>query len=85
MSNNTPFHFEMSERKLLLRIFGVLIIGVYIFSLNYIFDKTYIYFSDYFWLWVCVYLSYFLIFGTVFELYVLKKSESRFTVLKVLF
>lgn len=82
MPKNTLFHFEMSERKLLLRIFDVLILGVYIFSLNYIFDKTYIYFSEYFWLWVSVYLSYFLIFGTVFELYVLSKSESSFIVFK---
>ncbi|RRO25607.1 exopolysaccharide biosynthesis polyprenyl glycosylphosphotransferase [Flavobacteriaceae bacterium 14752] len=82
MPKNTPFHFEMSERKLLLRIFDVLIVGFIIFSLNYIFDKTYIYFSEYFWFWISVYLGYFLIFGTVFELYVLKKSESRFTVFK---
>lgn len=82
MSKNSPFHIEMSERKLLLRVFDVLIISIFIFNLNYFFDKTYIYFSDYFWLWLSIYVSYYLIFATVFELYVLKKSESRFIVFK---
>lgn len=82
MSKQGVFHFEMSERKLLLRLFDVLIISCIIYGLNYVFDKTYIYPSEYFWLWVTVYCAYFLIFGTIFELYVLKQAESRFKVIK---
>jgi len=85
MSKNSPFHFEMSERKLLLRLFDVLFIILNITALNYIFDKTYIYFSKEFWLWISIYCGYYMIFATVFELYVLSKAESRFKVFKNLF
>lgn len=76
------FHFELSERKILLRFFDILIITANILALNYFFDKTYIYFSPYFSLWLACYLAYYLFFATVFELYVLQKAESRFSVFK---
>lgn len=82
MSYQGIFHFEMSERKLLLRLFDVLIIGGVVVGLNYLFDKTYIYWSNHFWLWLTIYCVYYLIFGTIFELYVLKQAESRFKVVK---
>jgi len=80
MSKKDIFNFELSERKLLLRLFDVAIIIINIIGLNYIFKNTYIYFSNQFVLWSIVYVAYFLFFGTVFELYVLQKAESRFKV-----
>jgi exopolysaccharide biosynthesis polyprenyl glycosylphosphotransferase len=85
MSKNSPFHFEVSERKFLLRLFDIIVVCLNITALNYIFDKTYIYFGKEFWLWTSVYCAYFMIFATVFELYVLNKAESRFKVFKNLF
>ena len=82
MSKQGVFHFEMSERKLLLRLFDILILILVIYSLNHVLDKTYIYQSEHFWVWVTVYCIYFLTFGTIFELYVLKQAESRFKVFK---
>jgi len=79
------FHFEISERKLLLRFFDLVFISLVIIGLNYIFEDTYIYFSRRFPLWLICYLSYFIFFATVFELYVLKKAESRFTTFKNIF
>jgi exopolysaccharide biosynthesis polyprenyl glycosylphosphotransferase len=76
------FHFELSERKVLLRFFDVLIVSASIIGLNTFFEKTYIHYSPFFPLWLACYLSYFLFFNTVFELYVLKKAESRFYVFK---
>lgn len=80
MSKKDIFNFELSERKLLLRLFDVAIIIINSIGLNYFFKNTYIYFSNQFVLWLTTYVLYFLFFGTVFELYVLKKAESRFKV-----
>lgn len=76
------FHFEISERKLLLRLFDLIFISSTIIGLNYTVEDTYIYFSNKFLLWLFCYLAYFIFFATVFELYVLKKAESRFIVFK---
>jgi FlaA1/EpsC-like NDP-sugar epimerase len=80
MSKKDLFNFELSERKLLLRIIDVGLLVVNIIGLNYVFEKTYIYFGNFFVQWTITYIIYFLFFGTVFELYVLKKAESRFKV-----
>jgi exopolysaccharide biosynthesis polyprenyl glycosylphosphotransferase len=82
MSKQGLFHFELSERKVLLRFFDLLVIAFCVVGLNYYFNKTYIHFSSYFPLWLGCYLAYFLFFGTVFELYVLTIAESRFTTFK---
>lgn len=76
------FHFEISERKILLRFFDIIVISACIIGLNSFFEKTYIYYSSKFTLWLGCYLSFYLFFATVFELYVLKKAESRFSVFK---
>jgi len=85
MSKQGLFHFEISERKVLLRLFDITFISLSIIGLNFIFNKTYIYFSEKFWLWLLCYLSYFMFCATIFELYVLEKAESRFIVVKNLF
>jgi exopolysaccharide biosynthesis polyprenyl glycosylphosphotransferase len=79
------FHFELSERKVLLRFIDLLVLCTCIVGMNAFFEKTYIYYSEKFPIWLGCYLAYFLFFGTVFELYVLKKAESRFIVFKNLF
>jgi len=76
------FHFEISERKILLRVLDVIMLISSVLILNTFFEKNYIYISDYIFLWLVVYILYYLFFGAVFELYVLKKAESRFIVFK---
>lgn len=82
MPKQSIFHFEISERKLLLRFFDLIFITLNLIALNYIFKDTYIYFGDRFLIWLVCYLCYYIFFATVFELYVLKKAESRFSVFK---
>ena len=68
-------HFEISERKILLRLFDI----VAILSVLYFVGKTFEF--DYFtitkekWRWVFVLILYISIFGTIFELYDLQKSS----------
>lgn len=68
-------HFEISERKILLRLFDI----VAILSVLYFVGKTFKF--DYFtitkekWRWVFVLILYISIFGTIFELYDLQKSS----------
>ncbi len=73
-------NFELSERKLLLRLFDIVLLIFNITALNYLFEEPYIHFHPKYWTWVIVYVFYYIFFATVFELYVLKKAESRFKV-----
>ncbi|WP_420573570.1 sugar transferase [Kordia sp.] len=75
MASNSNIHFEISERKLLLRVFDVLamLFGLYIVS--NIFDFDYFKFTEQRWLWSVVLIVYFILFSTILELYNLQKSS----------
>ncbi|QHI35214.1 UDP-N-acetylgalactosamine-undecaprenyl-phosphate N-acetylgalactosaminephosphotransferase [Kordia antarctica] len=77
MASKSNIHFEISERKLLLRVFDVvaLLFGLYLVS--NIFDFDYFMITQQRWVWTLVLIVYFLLFSTIFELYDLQKS-SRF-------
>ena len=79
MTNNS-IHFEISERKILLRIFDLLFIGVALYILSNAFDFDYFVINKENWTWVFVLALYISIFGTVFELYDLQKSSKLETV-----
>ena len=75
-------HFEISERKLMLRVLDVsfIFLALYIsdlfFKLNYNVIST----SNYYWsLFLVIYLN---IFGTIFEMYNLEKIKNQLQVLK---
>jgi exopolysaccharide biosynthesis polyprenyl glycosylphosphotransferase len=70
-------HFEISERKILLRIFDVLLVWFALYVSTESFDFTYFPFSENTWFWLVTLGFYILLFNTVFELYNLQKAESR--------
>lgn len=78
-------HFEISERKIFLRIFDVLIVWLGIFMLNHFTDFYYISLDQSFVSYTLLFSFYFLLFATIFEMYHLQKAESRYIVLKNLF
>ena len=75
MTKKTGIHFEISERKILLRILDILMafVGVFVLCKYFEFDYLTISFTNVIPLTVlAIYIS---IFGTVFELYDLQKSS----------
>ncbi|MEM6686511.1 MAG: sugar transferase, partial [Bacteroidota bacterium] len=72
-------HFEISERKLLLRIVDVLslLFGLYVVSM--VFDFDYFKFTQERWTWSVVLVLYFMLFSTILELYNLQKSSRYYS------
>ncbi|XWK76589.1 sugar transferase [Kordia algicida OT-1] len=68
-------HFEISERKLLLRVFDVLAMLFGLYVVSNIFDFDYFKFTEQRWLWSLVLIVYFVLFSTILELYNLQKSS----------
>ncbi|WP_166963621.1 sugar transferase [Yeosuana marina] len=73
--SNQNISFNISERKVLLRIFDVLFILVLLYFVSTVFAFDYFTINKEHWAWVFVLVAYFSIFGTVFELYDLQKSS----------
>lgn len=75
MSSKKGMHFEVSERKVLLRILDIcsVLVGLYFVSSVFTFDYFTITKEN--WLWSLVLVFYLTIFGTIFELYDLKASS----------
>lgn len=82
MKNNKKIHFEVSERKLLLRIFDVLFVLVTLricgkfLDLDYL-DVTTTHF--YYGLFLALYIN---IIGTIFEMYNLQVASNKYQILK---
>ncbi len=75
------FHFEISERRVLLRVFDILFIGVTLYGIYQVFNIDYFKIEYNNWSSVIVFLAYIWGFGTVFELYDLQKSSRLETVI----
>lgn len=71
----TGMHFNISERKILLRVFDALfvLLSLYLLSNSLYFD--YFTITKAHWTWVVILVIYISIFGTIFELYDLQKSS----------
>ncbi|AUC75836.1 exopolysaccharide biosynthesis polyprenyl glycosylphosphotransferase [Olleya sp. Bg11-27] len=81
MSHNSGIHFEISERKILLRLFDLLFIGVSLYLVSTFFEFDYFRVYDKHWAWFLVLALYISVFGTVLELYDLQKSSRLDSVL----
>jgi exopolysaccharide biosynthesis polyprenyl glycosylphosphotransferase len=68
-------HFNISERKVLLRIFDIISILLVLYFVSNTFDFDYFTITKENWRWVFVLILYISIFGTIFELYDLQKSS----------
>jgi len=74
-------HFNISERKILLRIFDIVFTLTFLYLLSTFFDFDYFTITKENWTWVIVLVVYLSIFGTVFELYDLQKSSKIYKVI----
>lgn len=68
-------HFNISERKVLLRIIDVFAVLTILYAVSNFFDFNYFIINKENWKWVFVFVLYMSIFGTIFELYDLQKSS----------
>jgi exopolysaccharide biosynthesis polyprenyl glycosylphosphotransferase len=82
MSTNQNIHFELSERKLLLRVLDVTLVLLGLHFVGTVFEFDYFTINEEKWVWSLILGFYILLFGTIFEVYNLKKSSDFYTILK---
>ncbi|WP_438963145.1 sugar transferase [Nonlabens sp.] len=75
MSQSGSIHFEISERKVLLRVIDVVVVLAALHVVGTIFDFDYFKINEEHWLWIVVLGVYLLFFATVFELYHLQRAS----------
>ncbi len=79
---NKNIHFEISERKLLLRVFDVSSVLLLLNFVNLVFKFTYFDISTTNFYWTIVLGLYILIFGSVFEMYNLQVASNQLQITK---
>lgn len=82
MPKNKGIHFEISERKVLLRVFDLLAVFIALNGISYSFEFDYFKITKEYWFWSLILSLYLTIFGTIFELYNLKQSSKLDTTFK---
>jgi exopolysaccharide biosynthesis polyprenyl glycosylphosphotransferase len=75
MSQKSKIHFDISERKILLRIFDIVAVLALLYGLGILFDFDYFVINSEHWVWSIVLGLYLTIFATIFELYNLQKAS----------
>lgn len=73
--DKTSIHFNISERKILLRICDVIFVLALLYIVGIIFDFDYFQITKENWAWILVLVVYISIFGSIFELYDLQNSS----------
>lgn len=82
MQSNKKIHFEISERKILLRVFDVLSVLFSLYLISQVFDFEYFNISTRNFYWTIVLGLYLNVIGTVFEMYNLQVASNQFQVIK---
>jgi exopolysaccharide biosynthesis polyprenyl glycosylphosphotransferase len=77
MSDKPLFHFEISERKIFLRLFDTFFVLLALSIVGVVFQFSYFRIDSQYWVWTVVLVAFLNFFATVFELYDLQKA-SRF-------
>ena len=75
MSQKSNIHFDISERKILLRIIDIVSVLVMLYIVGHVFDFDYFKIKSEHWVWSIVLALYLSIFATIFELYNLQKAS----------
>jgi exopolysaccharide biosynthesis polyprenyl glycosylphosphotransferase len=75
MTHKKGIHFEVSERKILLRLMDMAMVLLGIYTLGLFFDYEYLFITQDNMVEIIVLLVYLMVFGTVFELYHLKRAS----------
>lgn len=81
MTKKKDIHFNISERKILLRVFDLVFILISLYGIGHFFEFDYFYITTENWAWIIVLALYISVFGTVFELYDLQKASKPESVL----
>ncbi len=81
MAKKHDIHFNISERKILLRILDLVFIMLSLYGLSNVFAFDYFTITKENWTWVFVLIIYTTVFGTVFELYDLQKASKTESVI----
>jgi exopolysaccharide biosynthesis polyprenyl glycosylphosphotransferase len=82
MNNRKEIHFEVSERKILLRIFDVVSVLLSLYLVGIIFKFNYFNISATNFYWTIVLAIYLSFIGSVFEMYNLQVASNQFQVIK---
>lgn len=82
MNQHKQIHFEVSERKVLLRLFDVIVVLLFLHFLGDFLDFNYFTISPQNFYWTLVLSFYILFFGTVFEMYNLQVASNQFQITK---
>ena len=82
MSQKPLIHFEISERKVLLRLFDMVSVLLTLALVGIVFQFDYFRIDTNNWSWTIVFLLYLNLFGNIFELYDLQKADRFDSVIK---
>lgn len=82
MKANKTMHFDISERKVLLRVLDIVAVLSLLYLVNLIFKFDYFQITSKNWLWTIVLIIYLTVFATIFELYNLQKASKIEVVVK---
>lgn len=82
MTSRKKIHFEISERKILLRVTDVFFVLFALYFIGNIFDFSYFYINLTNFYWTIVLAIYLSFFGTIFELYNLQVASSQYQVVR---
>jgi len=80
MAQKGNIHFEISERKILLRIFDIVSVLLLLYGIGQVFNFDYFKINAQHWVWSIVLALYLTVFATIFELYNLQKASKLETV-----
>ncbi len=73
-AKNNSIHFDISERKVLLRIIDIAVVLAMLYLVSQIFNFDYFKINAIHWVWSIVLALYLTVFATIFELYNLQKA-----------
>ncbi|MGK4569258.1 nucleoside-diphosphate sugar epimerase/dehydratase [Flavobacterium sp. 3HN19-14] len=82
MSSKNKIHFEISERKILLRIFDVIFVFIFLYGVDNLLEFRYLNFSSNNIYWILVLGLYINLLGTVFEMYNLQVASNQFQIIR---
>lgn len=82
MQSKKKIHFEVSERKILLRVFDVLFVLLSLYLVGIVFKFDYFSITPTNFYWTIVLGTYILVIGSIFEMYNLQVASNQFQVLK---
>jgi exopolysaccharide biosynthesis polyprenyl glycosylphosphotransferase len=75
MPQKSNIHLDISERKILLRVFDIISVFSLLYLVGLIFDFDYFKINEQNWVWSIMLVVYLSVFATIFELYDLQKAN----------